>query len=656
MPKTRHLTKSKFKLGLECPRKLFYANDKQYLNQSLEDSFLKSLANGGYQVGALAQQYYPDGVLVSTLDTEEALTQTATYLQRDNVVIFEAAIRFENLLVRIDILKKTDNHFEIIEVKAKSFNKEKDYFFNKKNGEIKSNWAPYLQDVAFQRYVLSKATNTASINSYLYLVDKQAVAATDGMNTKFIATEVNGRNQVTVSNTLCAADLKVPLVIRVPIDAELNYIQHQAYFGNRTFEQQIHYLTDLYIKNQSGTGVLNKTCKACEFRCSADDELQGFKNGFKYCWQQDFNLTEEDFQHGLAFDVWNFRGSDTAMANGKIRLLDLEQEDLLSKTNPNPESPTVKRQWLQIEKVRHNDASAWFDKEGLQVEMQKWTFPLHFIDFETSAPALPFTRGRKPYEQVAFQFSHHVVYEDGRVAHIGQYLDTEPGHFPNIDFVRALERELKEDSGTIFRYHNHENTILIKIFEQLQQDKNIDAAEKRDLIKFIKSITHSSDNYINPWRGDRNMVDLHRLVTSYYYNPYTKGSNSIKHVLPAVLQSSTFLQQKYSAPIYGAEGGIPSLNFSNWQWVQKHEGILVEPYKLLPKLFDIDTAQLDTMLFEDDSIADGGAALTAYSKLQFTQMTTQERIQLNTGLLKYCELDTLAMVMIYEAWRAELNL
>jgi hypothetical protein len=37
------------------------------------------------------------------------------------------------------------------------------------------------------------------------------------------------------------------------------------------------------------------------------------------------------------------------------------------------------------------------------------TYPLHLIDFETAAVELPFHVGRRPYEQVDFQFSHHVL-------------------------------------------------------------------------------------------------------------------------------------------------------------------------------------------------------------------------------------------------------
>ena len=54
----------------------------------------------------------------------------------------------------------------------------------------------------------------------------------------------------------------------------------------------------------------------------------------------------------------------------------------------------------------------------------------------------------------------------------------------------------------------------------------------------------------------------------------------------------------------------------------------------------------------DEKIEDGAAAMLAYSKLQFTDMTNQERKLLTSALLQYCELDTLAMVMIYEHWNS----
>jgi len=60
-------------------------------------------------------------------------------------------------------------------------------------------------------------------------------------------------------------------------------------------------------------------------------------------------------------------------------------------------------------------------------------------------------------------------------------------------------------------------------------------------------------------------------------------------------------------------------------------------------------------MMTDENLANGGAALTAYAKMQFTEMNEEERTLVVKGLLRYCELDTLAMVMIYEYWQNELS-
>ena len=145
------------------------------------------------------------------------------------------------------------------------------------------------------------------------------------------------------------------------------------------------------------------------------------------------------------------------------------------------------------------------------------------------------------------------------------------------------------------------------------------------------------------------MVDLRDLVLKYYYSPGTNGSNSIKDILPAILNSSDYLKDKYSKPIYGND--IISLNFTNQIWIDYDEsGKVINPYKRLEPLFeDIDQDLLDTLIIEEDiEIADGGAAMTAYARMQFTQMSDKERNLLQKSLLRYCELDTFAMVMIYE--------
>jgi hypothetical protein len=278
------------------------------------------------------------------------------------------------------------------------------------------------------------------------------------------------------------------------------------------------------------------------------------------------------------------------------------------------------------------------------------------IDFETTAVALPYYIGMKPYEQVAFQFSHHTIDKDGNIKHAGQYLNEDVTKFPNFEFVRTLYRQLKDDNGTIFRYATHENSILRAIAGQLADS---DEPDKAELIAFIRSITHEKDkNHNLVYQGERDMVDLLQVVKHYFYQlDEMHGSNSIKQVLPAVLNSSDYLKQKYCQPIYGSI--IPSCNIKETEplaWIKlEADGHVDSPYHQLPSVGELigmseeDMNQMEQLSTNDTDfeVANGGAALTAYNKLMFCEGQGMNDA-LRQALLRYCELDTMSMVFIGE--------
>jgi hypothetical protein len=148
------------------------------------------------------------------------------------------------------------------------------------------------------------------------------------------------------------------------------------------------------------------------------------------------------------------------------------------------------------------------------------------------------------------------------------------------------------------------------------------------------------------------MIDLCDVVKKYYYNPLTGGRNSIKDVLPAILNTSKYLQAKYSLPVYGTSS-LKSKNFSNQTWIEWENEKVKNPYKLLPPVFiEHDDAILEKLLSDENTaIQNGGAALAAYGLLQFTNISEAEANAIVKALLKYCELDTLAMVMIIEEFK-----
>lgn len=652
MTAKRYFTKSRFKLGLECPTKLFYTGKSSYGNTKLDDPFLSALADGGYQVGELAKQYFPEGIEIDGLDHQQSLETSCELLSQDKVTLFEPAISAGNLFIRVDILVKDGNHFDLIEVKAKSFDASDENVFIGKRGGIKSDWKPYLMDIAFQKYVIQEAFPNATIDCYLMLIDKHALSKTDGLNQKFrLVRDEQNHKGIQVSSHLSGEDLQVPLLIQVPVNDAVTAIENTDEFPGRTFIDQIHFLANAYQADTRISTSIGKKCHSCEFTCTGtgtNSELEQ-KSGFKECWHSQLNWQEEDFESPTVLDIWNFRKAEQLIEAGKIKLTDLDESDISPEDEATEYLTTKQRQWLQVEKVQENDSSPYFDKDGFLTEYSSWTYPFHFIDFETTMVALPFTKGRHPYEGIAFQFSHHVMYEDGTVEHAGEFLNTERGHFPNYDFLRALQEQLSQDDGTIFRYAPHENTFLNLIYHQLRLDP-VPPPDVTELMEFIQTITHSSDKSLEKWTGARDMVDMFALVKRYYYSPMMGGSNSIKYVLPSILNSSDFLKEKYSRPIYGSATGIPSSNFKDWCWIETEGEKVIDPYKRLPKLFaDLPETGIE-LLSDSDELNNGGMALTAYAKLQFEDMSEYERNELRQGLLKYCETDTFAMVCIMEAW------
>ena len=642
---SRYLTKTRFKLAAECPTKLFYTGkDQIYKNTKDEESFLAMLAEGGFQVGELAKQYFPDGIEVKASVNSEALEETSKLLEKENVVIFEAAVRHQDLFVRIDILIKEGNSFRLIEVKAKSYNSMKPEILGARGG-ISSGIRPYIEDVAFQAYVLRSANPKTTVKTFLMMPDKSVSVTHSGLNQLFKIKREGKRSKVIPSKDLEKIDLDRNILAIVPVDDYVEMINRDGVHYLRYIDslpqlaEKWAQAYKLDVKIPPDPGV---QCGKCEFNSNSNDQI---KSGFKECWSEKYKFTEADFNEGTVLDIFRFRGKDKLISDGRVRISSITQDDIVVKEDG--EKLTLsQRQMLQAcgIPIEEDRGGYWISENLLRSEIANWKFPYHFIDFETSTVALPFHAGMKPYEPVAFQFSHHIMYEDGRVEHAGQFLMTDPGVFPNFKFAEKLKEELNKDIGTVFMWSGHENTILNKIIEQLQNSSS-PPKNANEIIEFLRTLVKD---------GSRAMYDLCQLSRDAYYHVDTKGSSSIKRVLPAVLKTSAFLKEKYSKPIYGSITGIPSKNFHNYVWwINNGKDKPNDPYELLKEFKDIiyneDVFQSEGM--EELEISEGGAAATAYARLQFEDVSAEERTKISNALLRYCEVDTLAMVMIYEAWR-----
>lgn len=650
MSQHRYLTKSRFKLAVECPTKLFYTGKpKIYRDTKQEDSFLQMLAEGGFQVGELAKCQFPGGVEVNEIEHQAALAQTALLLQQNQVVVFEAAIAFENFFIRVDVLVKDGDRYELIEVKAKSFDSTKPEIAGIRVS-IKKEMRPYIEDVAFQAWVMRQALPAAKISTFLMMPDKSVTASQDRMNQLFKIVRDERQVRVTRSADASTVTPQPNLLAKVPVD-EFVEIVYKEGVGSNGFQQPLDQAAKewakAYAADQKIPPLPGGRCKDCEFKAASGDEL---RSGLQECWSQAFGFTADDFAQGTVLDLWNFRKKDELILQGRIRLSSVQPGDI-NVTDGGETLSVSERQWMQAKGIPQEDdrGGYWIADAHMRAEMATWRYPYHFIDFETSAVAIPFHEGMRPYEQVAFQYSHHVMHADGYVEHKGQFLLAEPGKFPNFEFARSLKAQLDGDIGTVFMWSHHENTILNRIMVQLDESMNPpeDAVE---LKIFLASLIKS---------GKRAMYDLCDLAKAAYFHVDTKGSVSIKKVLPAMLASNAWLRERYAKPIYGAAGGMPSLNYKDFAWLptDDHGKFISDPYEILR---DYGSEMLGESLdaYQDPDelvIAEGGAAATAYSRLQFEDLKEAQRSRIREALLRYCELDTLAMVMVVQGWQQEIT-
>jgi len=149
------------------------------------------------------------------------------------------------------------------------------------------------------------------------------------------------------------------------------------------------------------------------------------------------------------------------------------------------------------------------DLEGIRDWLAALRFPLYFLDFETDAPAVPRLPGLGPFGSLPFQFSLHVVHEDGRVVEAEGFLHEDESD-PRPGIARALIEQIGS-GGSIIAYNaSFEKRVIGQLAEFLPE---------------LKPALGSMQN---------RFADLLDVFRKYYIDPAFKGSNSIKAVLPVI--------------------------------------------------------------------------------------------------------------------------
>lgn len=142
--KNAFLTKSCYVTGTRCSKALFFQKKSPELSK-IESSQDRKVKREGAEVGAFARLQFPGGVLIETLDTDQALDETRKAIEKGTLTLYEAAFMAQGVLIRADILTRSSIDFpwQLYEVKATTY---RSIDASSKN--------EYCRDLAIQTWVL----------------------------------------------------------------------------------------------------------------------------------------------------------------------------------------------------------------------------------------------------------------------------------------------------------------------------------------------------------------------------------------------------------------------------------------------------------------------------------------------------------------------
>jgi hypothetical protein len=618
-----YFSKHLFRTGLKCPTKLYYGAHNYPQNRG-PLPFIRHARYNKKLLKSLVRSIYPDGKFIDEGSIPASAEQTMQLLSADEVTLFDAVITHQQMVAKLPVMVKNGKRITAIHIRTKAFSARKHQLLHS-NGQIHSRWRKYLLDFAFQIHILKQQYPEFSVLPLLVLPDKSGYAQTDALpmllkplDDHNIASEVAPGNQ--------------QLLVKLDVSGPIAQVQEdpafaEAHFPRSTFVQTLDYLRDLYLDTEKVSSELGYKCKDCEFRI---EEGRNADSGFDQCWDPVKPKRRE------ASHIFNLIGPGTKkwIQEGTFYQQDIDDAEipsLESIVHGKGRISQKMRQALQIHKAKGAEVPDEIIRPPLIKELRRWQYPLHFLDFEAGNYALPIRKGRPPYHLVVFQFSCHTLQKDGSWQH-HQWIDDLSSGYPNYELIRQLMDIPGINEGTIVQYSNFERNALKVVRRELQEEAEL-VPDSQWLIRWIENIiqrkdsTHSQPPYV---------ADLSRQVKNFYYNSQMGNSLSIKDVLQSVLSHSDFLKEKYSKP-------YRSTNYDEVVWWQSAgNGTAKNPYKILKES-------------SDEAVKRGTEAMVLYGKLIAGDMSKKEKQASQQSLLRYCELDTLAMVIIFEHWKQRMN-
>ena len=419
------LSKSKYLIGLQCPRHLWTSiNAKERLPEI--DEATQKRFDVGHELEEYAKKLFPGGIDLPTEDFIGNIQLTQASLKEEKP-LFEPAFMIDDLYSRADILQPNEDGWDIIEVKSGT--KVKDI---------------NLHDVSFQKHIYEKCGLKIK-KCYLMHINNEYIRKGE-INPKELLTKTDITEKV--NETI------------------------------KGISERIEYMKEII----------------------SDPILPENKIG-PHC--------NNPYDCPLADDCWSFlpEGHVCNLYGGKSKGFELIENEIYALKDIPEEFKLNDKQELQVKCEK--EGSIHIHKESIKQFLSTLQYPLYYLDFETINPGIPMFEGSKPYQQIPFQFSLHIVSKDGDIKH-HEFLYSGSGD-PRVEFGLELKKVIG-DVGSVVVY-----------------SQSFEISRLKELVNFDSTCKDWVENVLS------RIVDLLVPFRNFsYYNPLQKGSASLKSVLPAL--------------------------------------------------------------------------------------------------------------------------
>ena len=191
-------------------------------------------------------------------------------------------------------------------------------------------------------------------------------------------------------------------------------------------------------------------------------------------------------------------------------------------------------QKLQVE--AYQNGTVTINKPIIKEFLDTIKYPINFFDFETFQNAIPRFNNQRPYAQIPFQYSLHILHKDGTLEH-KEFLGDENSD-PRMELIIQMLEDITP-AGSIVAYNQSFEIGRIKDLATFAPEYEKELLSLKD--RFVDLIV--------PFRQKG------------YYHPNFNGSFSIKAVLPAMFPNDDELDYKKLGSIQN--GGDAMDTFAN---------------------------------------------------------------------------------------------